>query len=71
MGKVKETMDWDQYYENEGPEIELEMRLSHFLGSGGEKLGYSRNDYPDPADFNDVLINEIKPETYKKLTFHD
>ena len=69
MGKMKDLMDWDQYNESEGPEIELEMRLSNFLGSGGEELGYTRDEYPDPADFEDVLINEIKLEVYKQITF--
>ena len=31
MGKFKNLMDLDQYYENDGPEIEFEMKLSNFL----------------------------------------
>lgn len=69
MGKFKNLMDLDQYYENDGPEIEFEMKLSNFLDNGGEELGYTREEYPDIADFEDVLINEINLDTYKQLTF--
>ena len=48
--------------------IEHEMNLSNFLDNGGTELGYDRENYPDSADFNDVLINEIKLEIYKQLT---
>ena len=69
MGKFKNLMDLDQYFENDGPEIEFEMKLSNFLYNGGEELGYTREEYPDIADFEDVLINEINLDTYKQLTF--
>ena len=69
MGKFKNLMDLDQYYENDGQEIEYEMKLSNFLDNGGEELGYTREEYPDIADFEDVLINEINLDTYKQLTF--
>ena len=69
MGKFKNLMDLDQYYENDGPEIEFEMKLSNFLDNGGKELGYTREEYPDIADFEDVLINEINLDTYKQLTF--
>ena len=52
-------------------DVELEMRISYFLDGGGTELGYTENEYPDPADFEDVIINEIKLETYKQLTFGD
>ena len=49
-------------------DIEYEMKLSNFLDGGGENLGYTREEYPDFADFEDVLINEITIEKYKQLT---
>ena len=52
-------------------DVELEMRISYFLDGGGTELGYTENEYPDPADFEDVIINEIKLEVYKQLTFGD
>ena len=70
MGKFKDMLidDIDNKYDYD---VELEMRISYFLDSGGTKLGYTENDYPDPADFEDVIINEIKMEVYKQLTFGD
>ena len=68
MGKFKDMMidDLDNKYDYD---VELEMRISYFLDNGGTELGYTENEYPDPADFEDVLINEIKLEVYKQITF--
>ena len=48
--------------------MESEFKLSNFLRNGGLELGYDKEEYPDPADFEDVLMNEIQIEKYKQLT---
>tara|TARA_R110000824_G_scaffold4623_8_gene22269 strand:- start:1222 stop:1437 length:216 start_codon:yes stop_codon:yes gene_type:complete len=70
MGKFKDMLI-DNIDDEDSYDIELEMKLSNFLDGGGKELGYNRKEYPDPDDFEDVLINEIKLKVYKRLTFGD
>ena len=70
MGKMK------RYWEEEAAFVAaqdeaLYASLSVFLNSGGNELGYKNGkNIPDPEDWDDILINEIKAEVYWKLKHH-
>ena len=69
MGKMKAMWE-DEYRIEEAQDEALYESLSTFLNSGGTDLGYENGNYPDPDDWDDVLINEIKVDVYWKLKHH-